>query len=291
MKKKINGWLLPLVRDQVVAHMVLLLSGLLVSLIAWLIYIYIGGSGTWNWLYWIISLSIWILPQIGLYFLWHLTIETQYKAEVVIRGERQEFWILEGKYIIPFYGKLIDLNLSEVQKTSKSDVRAMEIMSHDKNGEVLYLEVDAERQIVNSTVYEEFEAEKMVQNETQILRNASIRKARTLSFWEDVIGHEGDLSIEDDIYRNKCAGYGITFKNINFIVRIADSASDSLFAKRRRIFIKLEKEYRDKTGLAKLTPLTPVQIKEINDRADLYMKLVDKKVYEGLGKATPIVST
>jgi len=246
----------------------------------WKMFMSAGGAEINNLIYWVISLIIWFAPQLALWSRWNLTVKTQYRAQIIIRGKRQNFWLLEGKYIIPFFKQLFDINVSEIHKTSKIDVKIPQFKTHDVKGEELLAKVQAEKQIDEPSVYAEFDEDEMAEDVKGILLDATIREVRRKNFWTQILGHEDELDIEDDIFKRQCRKYGIKLVDIVISVTNADTSSENRVAKRKRIVDALIKEKKDETGKDKLTDS---DMKEIHDQTELIMKLIsEKRIIQGI---------
>ena len=281
-------WMLGWVKNQLTAFTILFFSGLLLSLILFLVFLKIGAFQTESdFIYWSIIVVTTVGPQIGLYYKWIVPIPPQYEVEVVIFNERQGYWLKEGLYLIPFYGWFIKLNKPKIFKTSREgDTRNFVYFAQDKYGEVLEVRTDAERKIKNPTKYEEFDTKHMEIDERELLKNAGIRKILQLGFKDDIAGKT--ISIKDNDYIQKCNYFGIDFDPIILTIRIADPGPDSLLAKWNRLVAKLTANYKESTGKNELNKDDMV---EIHDQAELMLKMnVGKEIFEGLGESKPIVS-
>ena len=116
-----NSPMLVMVKDQLLAYLIMFFTGIIISGIMWKMFMSADGAEINNLIYWIISLIIWFAPQLALWSKWNLSIKPQYKAQIIIRSRRQSLWLPEGSYIIPFFKLLFDINVSEIHKTSKID--------------------------------------------------------------------------------------------------------------------------------------------------------------------------
>jgi len=276
--------LLIMIEYQTLAYGILLLTGIILSSFMWNQFLKIGGADINNTLYWLISLFIWIAPQLGLYGSWNLEIEPQKRVQVIRRGVRQAFWLPEGKYVIPFFGLLFTVNLDEIQKTSKLDLKVPAFKSHDKKGEELNLQVTAEKIIDDPTAYAEFDEAEMKEDEKEILSSNLIRTVRSKRFWTEILGQEKALLTaftKDEIYKRQCKRYGIHFEEIVLKVTIADTSIENRAAKQERIIEDLSEKLKEKTGKLKLTDS---DMKEIRDNSQLLMLLSDKTIIQGVSQ-------
>ncbi len=280
-----KSWWLFMVKDQKWAYGILLGLGLIISSLMWNLFINIGGVSIHNSLYWILSLFIWIAPQLGLYGEWNLKVKPQIRAQIVFRSRRQNLWLTEGIYIIPFYKLLFTVNASEIQHTSRMDVKVPSFKSHDVKGEELNLQVRAEKIIINPSLYAEFEEAEMKEDEKEILSANIIRTVRKKNFWTEILGKEEFLLADfekDPIYLNQCKKYGLTFASVVLTVTNADTSIESRTTKRNRIVATLIEEFKQETGKDKLTDSN---LKDIRDQAELLMKLaVDKTIVQGVSQ-------
>lgn len=274
-----GAWMLPLVTNQTLAHAVLLFVGLLISFIAWNLFLSIDGASIQNVLFWITSLLIWTGPQFGLYSEWKVKIETQYTAEIVILGIRTGVWIPEGIYIVPFYKLLIEFNATEIQHTSHTDISVTDIPIYDKNGEELIFSATAEKEIEDHSVYASFDEHTMSTNEQEIVISAIGRALTRKKYWTEIMGKEKELGIEDDIFKQKCTKFGLKISEIVLVVRVKDTSAQSLNAKRAKIAEDLISETKSATGK---TILTSEELSDINDRVEVIINKAQKQIIKGV---------
>lgn len=274
-----GAWMLPLVTNQTLAYAVLLAVGMLISLIGWNLFLSIDGASIPNGFFWITSLLIWIGPQVGLYGEWKIKIETQYTAEILILGVRTGVWIPEGIYIVPFYKILITFNATEIQHTSHTDISVTDIPIYDKNGEELIFSATAEKEIKDHSVYASFDEHTMSTNEQEIVISAIGRALTRKKYWTEIMGKEKELEIEDDIFKQKCAKFGLKISEIVLVVRIKDTSAQSLNAKRAQIAEDLINQMKSATGK---TTLTSEEVSEINDRVEVLIGKAQKQIIKGV---------
>lgn len=288
--KKKNAWMLFMVEDQIIANVILFACGVLISAPIWWLFSQITGDKTPQILKVFVAIVVWYFPQIYLYGRWKVAILQQYRAQIMARNERQDLWFTENEYIIPFYRQLFELNMEEIQRTSKTDsIRKLSLINHDKYGEEILLETDAERKIVDENVYAEYDEASIVDDEKALLQNAMIRQGLRLDYWKDVVANpDAKLSFEDDIYKERCAVYGITFEGINFSIRLVTTSSDSYRVKHARHVEELILAFKKHT---KRDSVTADELEKINAQANLFIKVIDRTEYVGLtgGNVRPMV--